>query len=60
MPYLFHNDGFAFYGEAQRLVFRPRPACGQRLHSGDHFVCCLRPGHDGPHESEDGEQWEDE
>lgn len=45
------------FGESQRRA--PRPRCGARLVSGSHVACCLRPEHDGPHESEDGEAWED-
>jgi hypothetical protein len=59
MAWRFHDDGFAFYKSACVPVCHAR-TCGARQHSGSHVTCVCLPDHDGPHESEDGDQWEDE
>jgi hypothetical protein len=59
MVWRFHDDGFSFY-ETARVPFRHARTCGAWRHSGSHVTCVCLVDHDGPHESEDGEQWEDE
>lgn len=48
------------HGHVFRLRPETRPICGQRQWPGSHVACVCAADHDGPHESEDGEQWEDE
>lgn len=50
-------DGEA--GNTFRLRRVERRACCQRQWPGSHVTCVCLSGHNGHHESEDGEQWED-
>jgi hypothetical protein len=52
------TDGDA--GHTYRLRHVERPFCSERRWPGSHVACVCLPDHDGPHESADGDQWEDE
>jgi hypothetical protein len=52
------QDGEA--GHVFRERHRTRPICGQRRWPGSHVACVCYADHDGPHESAEGDQWEDE
>jgi hypothetical protein len=56
--YLGWQDGEA--GHVFRERHRTRPVCGQRRWPGSHVACVCLADHDGPHESAEGAQWEDE
>lgn len=50
-------------GDASRSYrFRrsERPLCGQRRWPGSHVACVCLADHEGPHESAEGDQWENE
>jgi hypothetical protein len=60
MAWRFHDDESELYGPYYNLIRAQKPRCGDQRHSGSHVTCVCLPDHDGPHESADGEQWEDE
>jgi hypothetical protein len=60
MAWRFHDDELELYGPYYNLIRAQKPCCGVQRRIGSHVACVVLPGHDGPHESDDGEQWEDE
>lgn len=52
------SDGEA--GHSFRFRRPERPLCGQRRWPGSHIACALYAHDEGPHESAEGDQWEDE
>lgn len=46
------------HGHVFRLRPATRPVCGQRRWPGSHVACVCLADHEGPHESAEGDQWE--